>query len=349
MFHSQPSTLDLSDTRYPIPDSPPKLLLERTTGRGYNPALAMHGVQPMDRLLITSVNGFLGAGLAAALADRFDVLGLGDQAPADARFRVVGSPADDSKLSGLVRELAPDWIIYCGWMARGSWDWEPPAAPPDEAGTLRDLAGVSSRLTVLSTDAVFAGPRLFHAEQSPSPDADPLVGPLHGMEMAALNAGALVVRTHAYGWGGPACDESFAQRVWNALQRGDALRLSTDRHASPILVDDLAELLVRAYRRNLSGLYHMAGGERISQYQFAVELAAACGLDDARITPLSQESEGDNLICQETSLDSRRARRALEAPLPLVREGLARFAGRKPIDSLVQPLSSQIRTPRQAA
>ncbi|MBI3461836.1 MAG: sugar nucleotide-binding protein [Planctomycetes bacterium] len=296
----------------------------------------------MDRLLITNVNGFLGAGLAAALVDQFEVLGLGDQAPADARCRVVGPVAADSDLPAMVHESAPQWVIHCGSVARSSWDWGPSTAAHDEADKLASLAAAAGRLTVLSTDAVFTGPRLFHAEQSPVRDGDPLVGLVRDLETAALEAGALVVRTHAYGWSATASDDGFAQRAWNALEQGQPLRLSADRHASPIFVDDLAELLLRAYRRNLRGLYHIAGGERTSQHQFAVELAVACGFDPARIVPLRRESEGGTWTREETSLDSRRARRALDAPLSLVREGLARFARRQPNAHSVHPMPVRV-------
>jgi len=296
----------------------------------------------MDRLLITDVKGLLGASLAAALADRFEVLGLGNEAPADSGCRMIRLPGA-SDCPAVVRDTAPQWIIHCGSFAHSSWDLDESQPPFDHAADLSPLAAIASnlacRLTVLSTDAVFTGPRMFHAEESPLREENALARTVRELESVAVDAGALVVRTHAYGWNAAAADQGFAQRVWNALDRGQPLRLNAGRHASPILADDLAELLLRAYRRDLRGLYHIAGGERANQHRFAVELAAACGFDPAEIAPLSQETvAGCRKPREETSLDSRRARHALQTHMPLLREGLTRFASRRPSVRHAKPL-----------
>ena len=109
----------------------------------------------MDRLLITDVKGFMGAGLAAALADRFEVLD--------------GKSSTNETWQADLRDAAPQWIIHCGPLARSSWDTSPLTG--EQAADLAALATAAReadcRLTVLSTDAVFTGPRLFHAEDSP--------------------------------------------------------------------------------------------------------------------------------------------------------------------------------------
>jgi dTDP-4-dehydrorhamnose reductase len=288
----------------------------------------------MDRLLITDVNRFLGAGVAAALADRFEVLGCGDEPPADLDCRIVGLPTV-SDWSEVIGDAAPHWIIHCDPHSLSSWDLDETQPQTERRSDLAALALSARehaiRLTVLSTDAVFTGPRLFHSETSPHREGNARIQSIREWEQVALDLGALVVRTHAYGWDSGGRNEGFAQRAWNALDRGQPLRLDADRHASPIFVDDLAELLVRAYRRNLGGLYHIAGGERTSPYRFAVELATACGVDSAAMAPLPQETAADGWAPrEETSLDCRRARQALEAAMPLLREGLTRFAARQP-------------------
>src|SRR5690242_5076538 len=107
----------------------------------------------MDRLLITNVNGFLGAGLAAALADEFEVLALGERAPADG-CRIVGD-VEPSDLRQLLRECSPQWVIHCGWLAQSAWDWQTASGSNDRTIELSEAAAaVGCRLTVLSTDAI---------------------------------------------------------------------------------------------------------------------------------------------------------------------------------------------------
>src|SRR5262249_37063394 len=97
------------------------------------------------------------------------------------------------------------------------------------------------------------------------------------------------------------------------------------RYATPILATDLAELLEKAFELNLHGLYHITGAERTNAHRFVNELAAALGLDGMRLTTAPPGAQASADAC-ETSLNTRQARRDLAHAMPLLREGLERFA-----------------------
>jgi dTDP-4-dehydrorhamnose reductase len=284
--------------------------------------------------LITGVDGMLGANLACSLGGRCAAVGLFGRHPVSLPGVKTShwDPADPAALAGRIRRERPQWIIHCGPLARGSWDL-PHEAPraKHEADTCALLAGLcreaGSRLTVLLTDAVFAGPRLFHDEQTAANSRQPFALAAQRVEKALAAAGALVVRTHAYGWSPAGAPPGFAEQVWQTLVQGKAAHVDPDRHATPILAGDLAELLWRAYGRRLQGLYHLAGAERTSAYRFSVELAAAFGLTSPAPAPEQDPLDGaDTRHLHETSLNTRRARRELAGPMPTLREGLNRFA-----------------------
>jgi dTDP-4-dehydrorhamnose reductase len=98
------------------------------------------------------------------------------------------------------------------------------------------------------------------------------------------------------------------------------------RHATPILASDLAECLYAAYRANLAGMYHVAGAERTSPYRFAAEMASAFGTPGRFVQLTSRTAASRRPYVDETSLNTLAFRRAVEKPLPMLREGLARFA-----------------------
>lgn len=287
-----------------------------------------------EKLLVTGVDGIVGANLALSLGDRCEVVGLYQAHPVflpgctTARWQ----PAHPAQWSDLIRREGPQWIIHCGPLARGSWDV--PKQPPDgqqEARTCTLLARVSarmgSRLTVISSDAVFAGPRLFHDEKAPPSSRQPFARAVRRAEEALEATGALVVRTHAYGWSPAGGLPGFAERVWETLIEGGSAYYDPDRHATPIPASSLAELLWLAYRRGLQGRYHISGAERTSEYRFAVELAAAFGLGSADApTEEGRPDRGPPDHLHETSLCTRRARRELGRPMPMLREGLNCFA-----------------------
>jgi dTDP-4-dehydrorhamnose reductase len=293
------------------------------------------GLERSDRekLLVTGVDGLVGANLAASLADHFDVLGLYETHPVALPecTTLFWSPADLGDWCDMIHQERPEWIIHCGPLSCGSWDVpEPCPGGEREARTCALLAEVArdvgSRLTVISSDAVFAGPRLFHDERAPAASGRPFARAVRRAEEALEGTGALVVRTHAYGWSPAGAPPGFAERVWEALIEGRSTHFDPDRHATPILAASLAELLWVAYRRGLKGRCHVAGAERTSAYRFAVELAAAFGLRGAEMPADDPLARCDSDHLEETSLCTRRARRELGRPMPMLREGLDRFA-----------------------
>jgi dTDP-4-dehydrorhamnose reductase len=293
-----------------------------------------HRLPEPQRLLVTGVDGTIGANLALSLAGRFAVFGLFQRHPVSLPGcrTAAWESAGTARWDALIRLERPHWIIHCGALASSSWD-VPDECPDADHETrtcslLAKLAAeLGSRLTVISSDAVFAGPRLFHDETAPAANPHPFAQAVRGAEDALEAADALVVRTHAYGWSPAGAPPGFAERVWQTLIKQGPVRFDPDRHATPILASCLAEYLDLAYRRGLQGRYHVAGAERISAYRFAIELATAFGLSgwgaSADGDPL-EHGEPDHL--HETSLSTRRAQRALGRPMPMLRDGLERFA-----------------------
>ncbi len=307
-----------------------------------------------DKLLVTGVDSMLGSNLALSLSDRFSVVGVCARRGTSFDFcrTVHCDPAKPARLAALVRRESPEWIIHCGPLCRSGWD-----APQDdsvdakrEASVCAALAAAAEKaggfLTLVSSDAVFAGPRMFHDEQAPATGRRPFAQAILAAEKALDGADALIVRTHAYGWSPAGAELGLAERVWRALTEGDLPALSPDRHATPILGSHLAEVLLSAYLHELRGLCHIAGAERTSEYRFASELAIALGLGSPRF-PIAepQAEEGEAPHIDETSMCTRRARGALDYPMPMLREGLDRFAEQAANGIRIRLQSSNGKTP----
>jgi dTDP-4-dehydrorhamnose reductase len=289
----------------------------------------------VDKLLIVGIDTLVGGNLALALADRCEVVGFA----ARSQFEIAGcrtlpvSLISGPQVSDAIGSEQPAWIVYCGPTARSSWDWTDGHSSSNEPKQIavvdRAAQQCGSHLTFISTDAVFHGPRLFHREAFPKATDQPAAIAAIEAEKAITSETALIVRTHAFGWSGTG--ESHAERLWAALTDERAVAPSGARYATPILVSDLAELLWRAYRKRLNGVWHAGGAERASMWQFATLMAAECGTS-VKVLQLASSGHGQDLAMQgqarcgqETSLDSRKLQRAVELPLPLLREGIAQF------------------------
>jgi dTDP-4-dehydrorhamnose reductase len=286
----------------------------------------------VERLLVTGIDYPLGCNLALQLADRCEVLGLHNQQAVESSwFRTARwDSSNHAALKDLVHEWQPQWIVHCGPLSRSSWDSAAVSLPADQepqvvAHWAKLAADLAARLTVISSDVVFAGPRMFHEESGTPTSPSPSAAQVRDMERALESTGALVVRTHAYGWSPLEAHAGFSERAFEALRSGVSWPANGRRHATPILATDLAELLLRAYETRLQGLYHLAGAERTSPSGLVSELAALLGFQLPSIRPETPGLRSTPWL-DETSLNSKRARRALEMSTPMLREGLDRFA-----------------------
>jgi dTDP-4-dehydrorhamnose reductase len=284
----------------------------------------------VERLLVTGIDTVAGGNLALALADRCSVLGLYEEtalessAVPSARWR----NGDAHALTAHLEDWRPQWLIHCGPLSAASWDRQPtPASTHDEAAAMRQLATLAQQhgcaVTVIASDAVFCGPRMFHDEHSPGLSATARAMRQRAVEMALESTTALVVRTHVYGPGVGGEPQGFAEQAHAALASGCKFETDGRRYATPILASDLAELLWRAYELRLSGLYHLAGAERTSGHRFVAEMAASLGVSPVCLS--LDEAHAEIMCHDETSLNSKRARRALSAATPMLREGIDRF------------------------
>lgn len=288
----------------------------------------------MERLLVTGVDGPLGCNIALELAESFEVLGVSRSHVVElGGVQAAACPASDAaSLGELAANWEPRWIVHCGPLAASAWD-----APPDEAlraeepravAQLVELADeLAARLTVISSDVVFSGPRMFHDETSAPGNASDWAQAVLAMEQAVAASRALVVRTHAFGWSPVEARADFAESVVGNLLSGRDKRADGCRHATPLLATDLARYLRRAYELHLEGLYHIAGAERTSPFRFACEMATAFGLR----LPCEPGEMADAIgpVHQESSLSSKRARRRLEITMPMLADSMARFAAER--------------------
>lgn len=282
----------------------------------------------MQRVLVTGIETVLGSNLAWALSNRCEVLGCYSQRAVESPAFATAQwhPIHMESIADFLDSWRPQWIVHCPPLATSSWDGDQITMDTQQESSIAlrlamAAAARSCPLTVLTSDVVFSGPRMFHDESSTPLASTMLARNCLTMEQMLGATQALVIRTHAYGWSGDQGAPSFAQQAFELLQRGQLPALDGRRYATPILASDLADLLWHAQHTRLQGLLHLAGAERTSMHRFVRELAACLGVH----CPEAKAGNTDREWPEETSLSSRRARRLLSRSTPMLREGLERF------------------------
>jgi dTDP-4-dehydrorhamnose reductase len=286
-------------------------------------------------MLVTGASGLLGANLALQWSEAgVDLTGVYHTHP-------VRSPgfaacqaelADRAAVQALIRDRAPGWVIHCAAATDVDWCEAHPAGAyrinAEGAGFVAAAArDAGAGLVYISTDAVFDGVRGGYAESdAPAPVNAYAHSKLAG-ERAVLAAhpAALVVRTNIFGWNARP-KRSLAEWALARLEAGEDVPGWTDVVFNPLLANDLADLLLAAMERGLSGVVHFAARNAVSKYAFAQMVARTFGHDADRVRPTSIDDVSFAAPRpRNTTLAVDKACEALGRPMPTVEAGLARF------------------------
>ncbi|MGD8603914.1 MAG: SDR family oxidoreductase [Anaerolineales bacterium] len=288
----------------------------------------------MAKIVVTGASGLLGANALFALAGEHQVVGVYHQhavsAPGIRCLQADLSQAD--QVDQLLQREQPEWVIHCAAAANVDACQE----NPEWAYRLnRDMAGyvaracraVGARLAHISTDLVFDGQRGAYVEDDqPHPiniyGQSKLAGEQRVQE-ACPNA--LIVRTNLYGWN--ALDKfSLAEWFLDRLQSEGAAPGFVDMKSTPILVNDLIDVVEKLLTVSYGGVFHVGGRDCLTKFEFGQKVGQTFELNDFVIRPTSVDDLGlrapraKNLCLQGAKVEA-----ALQEKLPGVDEGLNRF------------------------
>jgi dTDP-4-dehydrorhamnose reductase len=302
------------------------------------------------RILITGASGLVGLNLALEAANRgplknsggetgvgegpYEIFGTVNSHPVKTQaFEVIISDLlAQGEPERLIDNTQPDWVINCAALAIvDACENEPELAKrlnielPQKLATYVTRGG--ARLVHLSTDAVFDGIRGDYTEDDhPNPLSLYAKTKLAG-ERAVLdtNPDAIVARINVFGWS-LSGSRSLAEWFYYNLAASKQVMGFTDVYFCPLLVNDLAHVLLQMLSGGLKGLYHVVSQECSSKYDFGVSLARIFGLDETLIKPSSiDEADLKAVRSNNLTLRSDRLANALGSPLPTLREGLHGF------------------------
>jgi dTDP-4-dehydrorhamnose reductase len=287
-------------------------------------------------ILVTGASGLLGASVVALAQEQGrEVVGLYHRHPVNLPGATL-LPVDlteESEVRRIFEELKPANVIHCA--AETNLDWcqeHPEQARRINVTVSARIAEITSRmkarLLYISTDSVFDGVRGHYSESDqPAPLNVYAQTKLQGeREVLAGNPSAAIARVNLYGWNAQN-KQGLAEWILGQLAAGNIVPGFCDTIFCPILANDLAEVLLAMVGRNLSGLYHVAGSEPVSKYEFARRVALTFGFDPGKvISARMAESKLKAPRPLNTSLNTGKICAALGRAMPDVDSGLRRFA-----------------------
>lgn len=192
---------------------------------------------------------------------------------------------------------------------------------------------VNAKLVCISTDYVFDGGKGFYKEDDkPNPISYYGLTKLEGEKRVMQKCGdyAILRTSVLYDW--HPWKQNFATWAISQLRQNKQIAVVEDHYNTPTLAQNLAEMTVEVVEKDLQGLYHVSGSERISRYEFARRIAMAFDLDSGLIKPIKM----NQLVTwiakrpRDSSLDTAKIQKHLCAKPLNIAEGLNKMkAGEK--------------------
>ena len=241
-------------------------------------------------------------------------------------WKVIGltrQQVDLTDFQAVAREFhrhAPAAAIHCAGISRSQQcQADPTLARKVNVEVTANLAELASRIPFVffSTDLVFDGragnydegaavnPLSVYAETKVAAEQIVLADPAHTVIRTSLNSGASTARNRA-----------FNEEIRNAWQAGQTLHLFTDEFRSPIPAQVTAQAVWELLIQNRTGLYHVAGSERLSRWQIGQLLSQCWPEINARIEPASIAKWQGAPRPPDTSLNCAKAQAVLPFLLP---------------------------------
>lgn len=247
----------------------------------------------MGKLLLTGGSGLLALNWARAMAGQWRVhLALNKRfvSLAGTESQVIDLTSADA-VGRALDQLEPELLVHTA----GLTDVDRCEQDPAEAHLINvtvaenialRCAERNIKLVHISTDHLFDGTiHMVDEQQFPNPLN------VYGQSKAegearvlAAAPSAIVARTNFYGWG-PSYRRSFSDRIIDGLRRQEEIGLFADVYFTPVLADILVETVHSLVETGAEGIYNVTGDQRLSKYEFGLEVAGAFGLDQTLIRP----------------------------------------------------------------
>lgn len=283
------------------------------------------------RVLITGGSGLLGSNLAKMASEEHEVYATFLQHP----VRLQGCHllaldiTDKQRVVATIEQLKPDVIIHTA--AQTNVDYcelhreEVEKLNVEATASLAEgSAALGCKLVYISSDYVFSGDKGMYGEED-TPNPINFYGYTKWAGEKAVTERCLdylIARTSIYGWNiqNKSC---FAEWVLDGLRQRREMAIAVDLFSTPILVNNLARALLDLVEKGVSGIYHVAGVERCSRFQFASTLAQVFGYDVTPLKPIrAQELKLRAKRPADVSLSVTRAQELLGVRLLGVADGL---------------------------
>ncbi|MCD7781317.1 MAG: dTDP-4-dehydrorhamnose reductase [Methanosphaera sp.] len=282
------------------------------------------------KFFITGGSGLLGQRLSAINHDEHELVLSHNSNPTKNTQRCDITNMEE--VSKVLKKVNPDVIIHTAAMTNVDLceDKVDDAYKINAEGTanITKVANqIDAKIIYVSTDFVFDGIKGYYKETD---EVNPLgiyaKSKYEGeVELAKYTDNWAITRVSVlYGWN---TRSNFTTWVINELRNKNQINIVTDQINSPTLADNAGDAIYEIAKQDKKGIYHTAGNNAISRYDFCMEIADVFDLDSNLINPVTSDQFKQKAPRpRDSSLDVSKVERELGMKMETCRQSLKRMA-----------------------
>ncbi len=243
------------------------------------------------KLLVTGASGLLG-NKTVTLAESDYLVTPTDVTEPLHPNAVKTDITDSAGVANLFRKLEPDIVIHTASETNvDRCETEKERAWKINVEGTRNIAEAcqktNAKLVCISTDYVFDGEKgLYDEEDKPNPINYYGLTKLEGEKQVIKHCKNYAILRTSVLYGRHPWKQDFATWIINKLKQNQKITVVDDHFNTPTLADNLASMALEIGARDLQGIFHTSGCERISRYEFAKRIAETFDLEPGLIKPI---------------------------------------------------------------
>lgn len=227
---------------------------------------------------------------------------------------------DSAAVERAFHQQNPAAIIHCAALSKSpDCQANPKLAHQLNVDLTARLAELAAEIPFIffSSDLVFDGRKGNYSESDPTNPLNVYAETKVAAEKIVLaNPRHTVIRTSLNGGTSPTGDRGFNEQIRRAWQAGQTLNFFRDEFRNPIPAALTARATWELLAKRQTGLFHVAGSERLSRAAIGELLAARCPQLKPKFSVGSLQDYQGALRSPDTTLNCNKAQALLSFPLP---------------------------------
>jgi dTDP-4-dehydrorhamnose reductase len=254
-------------------------------------------MRKISKILITGGTGLLGKGMEYSMPEDCQIFSLHQRAYdiKDSKAEhIVLDIRDKKAVDDFFSSHSFDAVVHAAGIASVDYveNHYAESLESNIVGTLNITSACrrsATYLSYISTNAVFSG-------QEPPYREDALLAPVNKYGQLKVECERLVSETLAdysiirpilmYGWNHSTGRPSISTWIYEKLLREEPVSLVNDVYENPLYNIQCGKALWAVLANRHGGVFHLAGKETVSRYEFGKRLATTFGLNSDLISPV---------------------------------------------------------------